>query len=118
MGDSTIRFAIDDTGKLYAFTGKEAPLGTTPLTDENGNGLTEAGKVYCQNRRLHSHPETIRVLFSQQSSDAVGDAIKASIKNQETRMERDAKAKATSERLRLDWAAQDKAYQEALKERK
>ena len=117
MGSERVRYALGDLGKLFAFTGGNVPPGTTPLTEEHDEGLTDAGKKYCLNQKLNPHPETIRVLFSQQSSYAVAAAVQASIKNQETRMERDAKAKAISERLRLDWAAQDKSYQEALKQR-
>ncbi len=117
MGDARVRYAEGEIGKLFAFSDGEVPPGATPLTEEHDDSLTEAGKKFCHDRRLNPHPETIRTLYSQQSSYAVDDAIKASIKNQETRMERDARAKEISERLRLDWIAQDKAYQEALKQR-
>ncbi len=118
MGDAKVRYALGEMGKLFGFTGGDAPPGTTPLTNEDGDTLTEAGKKYCQDRRLNPHPESIRVQFSQQTSDAVVSAVQASIKNQEVRMDVDAKKKAVSERLRQDWAAQDKAYQDAIKQRK
>jgi len=117
MGSERVRYALGDLGKLFAFTGGNEPAGTTPLTEENDASLTAAGKKYCEDHKLNQHPETIRVLFGQQSSYAVGNAVEASIKNQESRMDRDAKSKAISERLRLDWQAQDKSYQEAVKKR-
>ena len=117
MGSQRIRYAEGELGKLFAFSGGDVPAGTTALTEEHDESLTEAGKEYCHHHRLNPHSESIRVQYGQQSSYAVGDAIQASIKTQETRLDRDAKAKAVSERLRLDWAAQDKAYQEALKQR-
>lgn len=118
MGDAKIRYAEGEMGKLFSFTGTDVPDGATPLTDETGDNLTEAGKTYCQTRRLNPHPESIRVQFGQQSSYAVVEAVKASVKNQEIRLDVDAKKKAVSERLRLDWAEQDKAYQDAIKARK
>lgn len=117
MGDAKIRYAEGEMGRLFSFTGTDIPAGTTPLTNETGDGLTEAGRKYCQARRLNPHPESIRVQYGQQTSYAVVAAVKASVLNQETRLDRDAKAKGISERLRHDWAAQDKAYQVALKER-
>ena len=117
MGTPPVRYAEGELGKLYAFFGGDVPSGTIALTEEHDASLTEAGKAYCQHRRLNPHPESIRVQYGQQSSYAVGDAVQASIKTQETRLDRDAKAKAVSERLRLDWATQDKAYQDALKVR-
>lgn len=118
MGDAKIRYAEGEIGKLYGFTGGDVPPGTTPLTEEHDGSLTEAGKKYCDHRKLNPHPETIRILFGEQSSYVISDAVKASIKNQETRVERHNQAKEISERLRLDWMAQDKAYQDAVKERK
>ena len=117
MGSERVRYALGDLGKLFAFTGGDVPAGTIPLTQEHDASLTAAGKKYCEDQKLNPHPETIRVIFGQQSSYAVGYAVEASIKNQEARTERDNKAKAISERLRLDWQAQDKAYQDALKQR-
>jgi len=117
MGNPPVRYAEGELGKLFAFTGGDVPPGTTALTEEHDASLTEAGKEYCTHHRLNPHPESIRVQYGQQSSYAVGEAIQASIRTQETRLDRDAKAKAVSERLRLDWAAQDKAYQDALKVR-
>lgn len=117
MGSQRVRYAEGDLGKLFAFTGGNVPAGTTALTEEHDASLTEAGKQFCEHRKLNPHPESIRVIFEQQSSYAVVGALEASIKNQETRLDRDAKAKGVSERLRLDWAAQDKAYQDALKQR-
>ncbi len=118
MGSEKVRYAIGDIGKLFAFTGDDVPAGTTPLIEENDNSLTGAGKTYCKNRCLPLHPESIRVKFAQQSSDAVGEAAVATVRNQEIRLERDAKTKAISERLQLDWTEQDKAYQEGQKQRK
>jgi hypothetical protein len=117
MGDAKVRFAEGEIGKLFSFTGKDVPSGATPLTEEDGTSLTEAGKAYCQKRKLNPHVESIRVQYGQQTSYAVLHAAEASIKNQEIRLDEDAKKKAVSERLRLDWAQQDKAYQDALKAR-
>ena len=117
MGDAKVRFAEGEIGKLFSFTGKEIPPGTTPLIEEDGVSLTEAGKAYCQKRKLNPHIESIRVQHGQQTSYAVIYAAEASIKNQESRLDEDAKKNAISERLRLDWAQQDKAYQDALKAR-
>ena len=118
MGSEKVRYAIGDAGKLFAFTGGDVPAGATPLLEEHDDSLTEAGKTYCTIRGLTPHPESIRVKFAQQSSDAVGEAAAATVRNQEVRLDRDAKTKAMSERLRLDWAEQDKAYQEGQKQRK
>jgi len=117
MGDANIRYAEGELGKLYVFTGGDVPPGTKPLTEEDGS-LTEAGTKYCNHQKLNPHPETIRTIFGQQSSYVIRDAIKASIENQETRVDRHNKAKEISERLRLDWQSQDKAYIEAIKQRK
>lgn len=117
MGDAITRYAEGEMGKLFSFTGTDVPPGTTPLTDETGEALTEAGTKYCQIRRLNPHRESIRVQHGQQTSYAVVAAVKASVLNQEVRLDLDAQKKAVSERLRLDWLAQDKAYQVALKER-
>lgn len=118
MESKKFRYAVGDLGKLFAFAGGEIPAGATPLIEENDDSLTEAGKAYCKLRGLAIHPESIRVKFAQQSSDAVGEAATASVKNQEVRLDRDAKTKDMSERLRLDWAEQDKAYQEGQKQKK
>lgn len=117
MGDAKTRYALGELGKLFSFTGNDVPAGTTPLTDETGEGLTEAGTKYCEIRRLNPHKESIRVQYGQQTSYAVVEAVKASVLNQEIRLDVDAAKKAVSERLRLDWMEQDKAYQVALKER-
>ncbi len=117
MGDAITRYAEGELGKLFSFTGTDVPTGTTPLTDETGEGLTAAGTKYCELRRLNPHRESIRVQHGQQTSYAVVAAVKASVLNQEVRLDIDAQKKAVSERLRLDWLAQDKAYQVALKER-
>lgn len=117
MGSERVRYSVGDLGKMFAFTGGNVPAGTTPLTEEKDGSLTDAGKKYCEGQKLHPHPETIRVIYGQQSSYAVVNAVEASIKNQESRMVRDSQSKAISERLRLDWQAQDKSYQDALKQR-
>ncbi len=117
MGDAKIRYAEGEMGKLYVFTGGDIPAGTKPLTEEDRT-LTEAGMQYCNHQKLNPHFETIRTIFGQQSSDVMSHAIQASIENQESRVDRHNKAKEISERLRLDWLAQDKAYQDAIKQRK
>ncbi len=118
MGSEKVRYAVGDVGKLFAFTGGDVPAGATPLIEEHDDRLTEAGKTYCTIRGHTPHPELIRVKFAQQTSEAVSEAATATVRNQEVRLDRDAKTKAMSERLRLDWAAQDKGYQEAQKQRK
>ena len=110
MGSGGKRYALGELGKLVEFQGGEVPEGTTALVEENGEGLTQAGKDYCQKRRRPVHLETLRVMFAQQSSSAITDAAVASVKNQDARPQRDEKTKAMSERLRHDWEAQDKAY--------
>lgn len=118
MSSSSKRYALGDFGKLCEFQGANAPKGTLPLVEEQGEGLTQAGKEYCEKRRRPANIETLRVLFAQQSSSAIADAAVASIKNQEFRPQRDEKTKAMSERLRHDWEAQDKAYKSAEAARK
>ena len=117
MGSERVRYAVGERGKLYAFTGSDVPDGATALVEEHDDSLTEAGKEYCKRRGFNPHLESIRVLCGRQNSDAVTDAAIASVRNQEIRLDRDARTKEMSERLRLDWAEQDKAYQEAQKKR-
>ncbi|UCE64623.1 MAG: hypothetical protein JSU59_05680 [Nitrospirota bacterium] len=118
MASGSKRYALGDLGKLYEFQGGEVPEGTTALVEEKSESLTQAGKEYCEKRRRPVNIETLQVLFAQQSSSAVTDAAVASVKNQDARPQRDERTKSMSERLRHDWAAQDKAYKAAEAGRK
>lgn len=113
MESARKRYALGDFGKLHEFQGAEVPAGTTALVEEHDDSLTAAGKDYCQKRLRPASLETLRVMFVQQSSSAMADAAMASVRNQETRQERNEKTKGFSERLRHDWEAQDKAFKAA-----
>lgn len=118
MKSGSKRYALGEFGKLYEFEGGAVPEGTTALVEGKDESLTQAGKEYCQKRRRPASIETLRVIFAQQSSSAVGDAAIASLKNQEARPQRDERTKTMSERLKHDWEAQDKAYKAAEAARK
>jgi hypothetical protein len=118
MDSGSKRYALGDFGKLYEFQGGEVPDGTTALVEEQGERLTQAGKEYCQKRRRPASIDTLQVMFAQQSSSALADAVVASNKNQDTRPQRDERTKSMSERLRHDWEAQDKAFKAAEGARK
>ena len=118
MGSENKRYAIGEFGKLIQFTGGKIPEGTNSLVEEDGETLTEAGKQYCKARARPLHVESIRVIFAHQSGAAMVQAVEASAKNQDLREERDMQTKAMSERLKNDWAAQDKAYKASEAARK
>jgi len=118
MDSGSKRYALGEFGKLYEFQGGKAPEGTTALVEEKGESLTQAGMEYCQKRRRSAGIETLQVIFAQQTSSAVNNAVVASIKNHEARSQRDENTKSMSERLRHDWEAQDKAYKAAEGARK
>jgi hypothetical protein len=113
MDSGSKRYALGDLGKLYEFQGGEVPEGTTALVEEKNESLTQAGMDFCKKRRRPASIETLQVMFAQQTSSAVTDAVVASVKNQDTRSQRDENTKSMSERLRHDWEAQDKAYKAA-----
>ena len=117
MASGGKRYSLGDFGKMHEFEGEKVPEGTTALVEQDGN-LTQTGKEYCEKRRRPASIETLKVMFAQQSSSAVVEAVVASIKNQDSRPQRDEKTKSMSERLRHDWEAQDKAYKTAEAARK
>lgn len=53
---------------------------------------------------------TLRVLHDQYQAPAVGYAIEAAALNADMMLEKQNNTKAMSERLRLDWEQQDKAF--------
>jgi len=119
MGTEPTRYAIGDHGRLHKFTGKSTPAGTVPLVEEDGKSLTAKGKAYAA-RYSESLPnvEIIRVLFDQYSSSAVGFAMEAHEKTLTKIPEMQELTKIISEKLKQDWMAQDKAYQDAEKAKK
>ena len=111
MAERHKQYAEGKSGELYGYSGKNAPEGTTALVEEDGVTLTEAGLKFCQKRGYPSPMvETIRVLYDQYHSPAVGQAIEAAARNSDLMIEKQNKTKQMSERLRLDWEAQDKAF--------
>ena len=105
------QYAEGPSGELHGYTGKDAPAGTVALVEEDGKTLTEAGKKYCHTRGYPSPTvEALRVMFDQYHSPAIEHAIQAQIKNGENIRALQEKTKEYSERLRLDWEAQDKAH--------
>ena len=111
MAEQHKQYAAGKSGELYGYTGKQAPEGTTALVEEDGTTLTADGLKYCQ-RRGYSDPmvATIKVLHDQYHAPAVGQAIEASALNADMMLEKQNNTKAMSERLRLDWEQQDKAF--------
>ncbi|MCA9501301.1 MAG: hypothetical protein KC588_19080 [Nitrospira sp.] len=119
MGTEITRYAIGDHGKLHKFTGKDVPAGTVALVEEDGKSLTARGKTYTA-RYSETLPnvEIIRVLFDQYSSNTIGAAIEAHERTLTKTPERLENTKIVSEKLRQDWMAQDKAYQDTEKAKK
>ena len=114
MGSDTIRYAIGEYGKLTKFSGKDVPAGMKALVEEDGKTLTGEGKIFCTRRGItNPNVEVIRVSCEQYMAASVVEAAAANLKNAELIPVRYEATKAASEKLRLDWAAQDKAYQEA-----
>lgn len=119
MGDEPIRYAIGNFGQLHKFTGKEAPAGTVPLVEEDGKSLTEKGMAYtARHSTIIPNVEIIRVQFDQYSSSHVGFAMEAHDKTLDKIPELQELTKVVSEKLRLDWMAQDKAYLDGEKAKK
>ncbi|MGB0911265.1 MAG: hypothetical protein ACPGYT_12960 [Nitrospirales bacterium] len=111
MSGETTRYAIGDFGTLCKFTGSDTPAGAKPLVEADGITLTEAGIGYCKARGIGSpNAEAIRVLCDQYHSPVLSEAAAAHDRTLDTMTERMDKTKTMSERLRLDWEAQDKAY--------
>lgn len=109
------QFAEGQFGELHGYTGKDAPDGTVALVEEDGKTLTAAGLKFCQQRGLPTpNVEALRVVYDQYHSPALNQAVEASIRNQEIITEKMENTKKVSERLRLDWETQDKAYKEQV----
>jgi len=111
MAEQHKQFAEGKSGELYGYTGKNAPAGTKALVEEDGITLTPDGLKFCQ-RRGYPTPlvETLRVIHDQYQAPTVGQAIEAAALNADLIMGKQENTKKFSERLRLDWEAQDKAF--------
>jgi len=111
MAEQHKQYAEGKSGELYGYTGKTPPAGTTALVEEDGTTLTAEGLKYCQ-RRGYPSPmvATLRVLHDQYQAPAVGEAIVAAALNADLMLEKQNNTKKMSERLRLDWEQQDKAF--------
>jgi hypothetical protein len=111
MAEQHKQYAEGKSGELYGYTGKTPPAGTTALVEEDGTTLTPDGLKYCQRRR-YSTPlvETLRVIHDQYHAPSVGEAITAAALNADMMLEKQNNTKKMSERLRLDWEQQDKAF--------
>ncbi len=111
MAQSHKQYAEGSSGELYGYTGQDAPSGTVALVEEDGKTLTEAGTNFCKKRGYPSPTvEAIRVIYDQYHSPAIQQAMEAHKKNEENIRALQEKTKQYSERLRLDWEAQDKAF--------
>ena len=119
MAEQHKQYAEGKSGELYGYTGKTPPAGTTALVEEDGSTLTAAGLKYCQ-RRGYPSPmvATLRTLHDQYHSPAVGQAIAASALNADLMLEKQNNTKKMSERLRLDWEQQDKAFKASVAAKK
>ena len=105
------QYAEGKSGELYGYTGKNAPEGTTALVEEDGTTLTPEGLKFCQKRGYPAPMvATIRVIHDQYHAPAVGEAIVAAALNADLMLDKQNNTKKMSERLRLDWEAQDKAF--------
>ena len=62
--------------------------------------------------------EAVRVLYDHYHSPAMGQAIEAQALTADLIREKQEQTKKISERLRLDWEAQDKAYKEQASAKK
>jgi hypothetical protein len=114
MSDEKIRYALGESGQLYKFTGKDIPTGGNPLVEEDGTTLTAAGTQFCKIRGIgFPNAEVLRVICDQYSSATLTMAASAHDLNLDLLPKRQEKTKAMSERLRLDWEKQDKAYKES-----
>jgi hypothetical protein len=119
MGIEPTRYAIGDFGQLHKFTGKEVPAGTIALVEEDGKTLTAKGKTYAaRHSEILPNVEIIRVQFDQYSSNHIGFAMEAHDKTLTKIPAMLETTKVISEKLRHDWIAQDKAYQDTEKAKK
>lgn len=111
MAEQHKQYAEGKSGELYGYTGKTPPTDTTALVEEDGATLTAAGLKFLQ-RRGYPSPmvATLRVLHDQYHAPSVGEAITAAALNADMMLEKQNNTKKMSERLRLDWEQQDKAF--------
>lgn len=113
------QFAEGEFGELHGYTGKNAPAGTVALIEEDGKTLTAEGLKFCKMRGIASpNVEAIRVIYDQYHTPALGHAVEAQILNATLVREQQENTKKISERLRLDWESQDKAYKEQANAKK
>ena len=80
--------------------------------------VLEASLAQAESARTESPSAIIRVRFDQYSSNAIGDAIEAHARTLSKIPEILENTKIISEKLRHDWMAQDKAYQDTEKAKK
>jgi hypothetical protein len=119
MAQQHKQFAEGEFGELHGYTGNNAPAGTEALVEEDGTTLTPAGRKFCQKRGLPTPTvEAVRVLYDHYHSPAMGQAIEAQALTADLIREKQEQTKKISERLRLDWEAQDKAYKEQASAKK
>lgn len=111
MAKAHKQYAEGASGELHGYEGKEAPAGTVALVEEDGKTLTKAGQEFCRKRGYPTPTvEALRVIYDQYHSPAIEQAMEAHLKNEENIRALQEKTKQYSERLRLDWEAQDKAF--------
>ena len=110
MAEQHKQYAVGKSGELYGYSGT-APEGTIALVEDDGTTLTTEGLKFCK-QRGYSAPmvDTLRVIHDQYHAPAVGEAIKAAARNSDLMIEKQNNTKKMSERLRLDWEQQDKAF--------
>jgi len=114
MAEQHKQYAEGKSGELYGYTGA-APEGTTPLVKDDGKTLTPEGLKFCQQRGYPSPMvETLRVIYDQYHAPTIGEAIKAAALNSDMMIEKQNQTKKMSERLRLDWEQQDKAFKASV----
>lgn len=105
------QYTEGESGQLQGHNEQAVPAGTTALVAEDGTTLTPAGVTYCQKRGLPAPSvEALRVMHDQYQAATIGQAIEASALNSDLRIKKHDLTKEVSERLRLDWATQDKAF--------
>jgi len=111
MAQQNKQYTEGEFGELHGYPEIDAPAGTEGLVEKDGKTLTPAGLKFCQKRGfLTPTVEAIRVLHDQYHSPAVEEAIIAQARNAEVIKDKQEQTKKISERLRLDWETQDKAF--------
>ena len=115
MASTHTHYAEGQSGELHGYSGTNPPEGTKPLVEADGKTLTPDGLKFCQQRGYPSPMvETLRVIHDQYHAPAVGEAIEAAALNSDLMIEKQNKTKKMSERLRLDWEKQDKAFKASV----